>query len=152
MADSGVSPPAGSQCDALTTDGVGSHHTGDTVVAFSYYSVGIQNNEFLGANWNRKGSVKQANLKRDIKNIFASSCGIQAVFISEWGHMFPNIDDMLIGLTDADGNISEILFRNYTKFYFDTIIAELNLSHIEVYAMPPYVALVNPSYWQVHAC
>ena len=66
-----------------------------TVVAFASYNVGIQNLEILGKNWNKTSSSKQARLKNDITAIFATQHGIQVLFLSEFGHMTPNIDSEL---------------------------------------------------------
>ena len=66
-----------------------------TVVAFASYNVGIQNAEILGKNWNKTSSSKQARLKNDIADIFASQHGIQVLFLSEFGQMTPNIDSEL---------------------------------------------------------
>ena len=50
--------PSGNCCiRAMATpigDGDGMHLTDDVVVAFSFYNVGIHNNEVLSANWKKK--------------------------------------------------------------------------------------------------
>ena len=55
-------PGDGAHLTSDTAASDGSHFTGDTVVAFAFYNVGIQNNEILGAAWNKPNIPKQEKL------------------------------------------------------------------------------------------
>ena len=84
--------------------GDGSHLAADAVVAFAFYNVGIPNGELLGNNWQKswhKGSAKskKVKLKVDIDATFSAEVGIQALFISEFGQMYPNIDEFVPDMT-----------------------------------------------------
>ena len=59
-----------------------------------FYNVGIQNNEVHG----RNSHAKCRKLQSDIEKIFDPNRGVQALFLSEFGNMFKNID---IDLTRA---------------------------------------------------
>ena len=72
---------------------------GFSVVAFAFYNVGINNMELLGTKWQKGTSTKKEQLKIDIKATFEADVGIQALFISEFGGMCPNIDEEVAGMT-----------------------------------------------------
>ena len=100
----------------------------DTMVALLSYNVGIQNAEIAGKKWrNRDG--KYNKLKKDVQETFDHDTGIQILLISEFGHMF-----------DIMSNVEEI---------FTTLLAELDLTHVHLEVMPPYVALIDKTAWQV---
>ena len=92
---------SGSRYAALNSDtddsvGDGSHLADDSVVAFAFYNVGLQNKELLGKNWKKPNyDEKKTRFKVDISNIFRFTVGIQALFISEFGQMHPNIDEIV---------------------------------------------------------
>ena len=71
-----------------------------------------------------------------MKKILDSNARIQALFICEFGFMFPTIDD------DASD-------CRFTAKIFQELLGELNMTHFCVCALPPYVALVNCICWQV---
>ena len=64
-----------------------------------------------------------------MQETFDHDTGIQILLISEFGHMFEKMS-----------NVEEI---------FTTLLAELDLTHIHLEAMPPYVALIDNTAWQV---
>ena len=115
-------------------------------VAFAYYNIGIQNTEILGTAWNKPNSEKQRKLRNDVQAIFSAQHGIQCLFISEFGLMSKSIDEEL-GKEQNRG-----VSQPATKTYFEDVLRSINLSHLNVYAIPPYVALVDPTYWHVIEC
>ena len=70
---------------------VGSHHTGDTVVAMAYYNLGVQNLQITGKNWNKKGGTAQL-IAKDVETIFSAKHGIEVVLLSGFGNMYDSID------------------------------------------------------------
>ena len=46
----------------------------------------------------------------------------------------------------------EKLSNDIAKAIFESIIAELHLTDIQVHANPPYVALIHTTYWRVETC
>ena len=76
-------------------------------------------------------------LKVDIEATFCADVGIQALFISEFGQMYSNIDEFVAGMT---------------KDVFEDVLREIDLSHLVIKALPPYVAIVDPTYWEVLDC
>ncbi len=74
-----------------TPASVGSHHTGDTVVAMAYYNLGVQNMQVTGKNWNKKGGTAQL-IAKDIEAIFSAKHGIEVVLLSGFGNMYDSID------------------------------------------------------------
>ena len=69
---------------------VGSHHTGDIVVAMAYYNLGVQNLQITGKNWNKKGGTAQL-IATDIEAIFSAKRGIEVVLLSGFGNMYDSI-------------------------------------------------------------
>ena len=126
------------QCDVLPADVAhstsdiansdGSHLTADTVVAFAFYNVGIQNSEILGTAWNKSNSEKQERLRNDIAAIFAPHHGMQILFISEFGQMGRSIDEELKGRGVAQPATKLFLkhsSRTQLKFYRSTCHATI---------------------------
>ena len=73
----------------------------------------------------------------DIEATFCADVGIQALFISEFGGMCPNIEEEVAGMT---------------KDFFEEVLRDIHLSHLVIVVLPPYVAIVDPTYWQVLNC
>ena len=73
-------------------------------------------------------------LKRDIQATFQGQVGIQALFISEFGNMYQNID------------------AGIAKDVFEELLRDIDLSYLVIKALPPYVAIVDPTYREVLAC
>ena len=117
-----------------TSLGDGPHLADDSVCAFAFYNVGIQNSELLGQKWNSASSPKKRKLRDDIRSTFGAEHGIQALFICEFGGMEPNIDKQVTGLT---------------KNVFEDLLREIEFEHLVIEALPPYVAIVDPEYWQM---
>ena len=115
--------PSGNCCiRAMATpigDGDGMHLTDDVVVAFSFYNVGNPNAEFLEKSWKKPNWIEKQKLIDDIHAIFEADVGIQAVFITEFGQMYPNI---------AAG---------MTKDVFEEVLRDIDLSHLVIKALPP---------------
>ena len=130
---------SGNRYAALASDtslGDGSHLADDSVVAFAFYNVGIPNSELLGQKWKSKSSTKKRKLRADIQSTFGAEYGIQALFICEFGGMDPNIDEEVTGLT---------------KDVFEELLRDIEFEHLVIEALPPYVAIVDPEYWQVRS-
>ena len=51
--------------------------------------------------------------------------------------MYPNIDELSAGMT---------------KDVFEEVLRDIDLSHLVIEALPPYVAIVDPTYWEVLDC
>ena len=117
--------------DDLATEGV---------LAIAYYNVGINNNEILGKPWT-KPSGKREKLKTDIYAIFLPAHGMQVLLICEYGQMHPNIDEVV----QRDDHNPALT----TESVFKEILREIGLSDLEVLVYPPYVAIVDPEYWDV---
>ena len=122
---------------AASAASVDSHHAEDnpangTCIALISYNLGINNKEVLNKAW-QKGP-KRKKLKADIENIFSHANGIQGALLCEFGSML------------------EKLSKDIAKAVFESIIAELHLTDIQVYANPPYVALIHTTYWRVETC
>ena len=66
----------------------------------------------------------------DIEATFCADVGIQALFISEFGGMCPNIDEEVAGMTNV---------------FFAEVLRDIDLSHLVIKALPPYVAIVDPN-------
>ena len=64
-----------------------------------------------------------------MQETFDHDTGIQIMLISEFGHMFEKMS-----------NVEEIV---------TTMLAELDLTHVRLEAMPPYAALMNKAAWQL---
>ena len=122
----------GTRCAALASDGL--HFADGPVVAFAFYNVGIQNNELLGAKFKKR--EKQEKLKIDIKATFNAEVGIQALFIPEFGNMY------------------EIFVKNAetTNQIFEEMLRDIHMTHLVVKVLPPYIAIVDPKYWDVLDC
>ena len=100
------------------------------MVALLSYNVGIQNHEIAGEKKSgQKKKGKYNRLKNDVQKTFEHDTGIQILLISEFGHMFNRIS-----------NAAEI---------FTTLLAELDLTHVHLEVMPPYVALIDKTAWRV---
>ena len=119
-----------------TSLGDGPHLADDSVFAFAFYNVGIPNSELLGQKWKSKSSQKKRKLRADIQSAFEAEYGIQALFICEFGGMDPNIDEEVTGLT---------------KDVFEELLRDIEFEHLVIEALPPYVAIVDPEYWQVRS-
>ena len=115
-----------------------------TDVALMSYNLGIVNTEPGKSNWNSKS----ARIKRDIHSAFSNRVAIRVLLISEFGNMMDCIDNCFSsGVTQWDGSRSYVVYN--TKQFFEEILRELRLTTIEVYALPPYVALVDTTHWHV---
>ena len=68
-------------------------------------------------------------LKNDVEKTFTHDAGIQILLISEFGHMFHKMSN--------------------AEAIFTTLLAELDLTHVHLEVMPPYVALIDKTAWQV---
>ena len=135
--------PAHRPGDSVALDG--SHLAGDTFVAIAFYNVGLNNKELLGQKWNKKNCPKQRKLQDDIESIFAAEHAIQALFLTEFGGMDPTIDELLLAPENLD------VEQPLTKTYFENMLKRIpTLSFLIVHVEPPYVALVDPTYWHVH--
>ena len=135
--------PAHRPGDSVASDG--SHLAGDTFVAIAFYNVGLNNKELLGQKWNKKNCPKQRKLQDDIESIFAAEHAIQALFLTEFGGMDPTIDELLLAPENLD------VEQPLTKTYFENMLKRIpTLSFLIVHVEPPYVALVDPTYWHVH--
>ena len=113
------------------------------VAAFAFYNVGIPNNEIAGSQFNHQNSTKKDKLRHDIQAIFtgptSERASIQALFICEYGHMNDRIWDLKQDALEA-------------KRVFVELLVQINLNYLVVYAMPPYIAIVDPNYWKVVDC
>jgi hypothetical protein len=125
-------PAAGNRFAALASDG--SHLADDSVVAFAFYNVGINEKELSGATF--KKNQKRERFKTDIKAIFNGPVEIQALFICEFGMMHKNS-------LENSWN---------TRFIFEELLRDIDLSHLVIKALPPYVAIVDPNHWDVLDC
>ena len=74
--------------------------------------------------------------------MFASRHGIQVVLLSEFGSMYACVDDKWKKATPAGSTLS----------FFQDIVRKMNNEDIVVHALPPYVALVDSSVWEVQFC
>ena len=118
----------------------------------AFYNVGINNSEVPARRWADKCEM----LKRDIQKLFRRDRGVQAVFISEFGNMFKNIDK---NMRNADsqpskrrrGGVPQLAARTETSTLelFRSIVLEIHRPDITVRAHPPYVALVSTEDWSV---
>ena len=107
---------------------VDAHHAvTNTTVAVMSYNVGINNTEIMGNHWASKYEL----LRDDIESIFAHEVGVQVLLLSEYGNM---LDSMT---------------ASSTKEVFQELLNELELTHIEIEAAPPYVALIDTNCWRV---
>ena len=123
---------------------VDSHHAAhissdNTTVALMSYNVGITNKEVKSQGWAKAGG-KRLKLNSDVQKIFKNQHGIQIALISEMG-------SMLNKLSHSSGG-SHLTAQEI----FEDIIAELNLTHIQVNANAPYVALIDTTCWRVTNC
>ena len=116
-----------------TLASVGSHHAEDIVCSVVSYNIGVQNREVIGRNWYRKADL----ILRDMLAIFESSHGVQVALLSEFGNMYACIDDQ---------------WESDTKSFFEGIVREMHNDDLSVFALPPYVALVDSSVWEVKLC
>ena len=112
---------------------VGSHHAEDIVSSLVSYNIGVQNREVIGRKWYRKAHL----ILRDMLAIFESSHGVQVALLSEFGNMYACIDDQ---------------WESDTKSFFEGIVREMHNDDLSVFALPPYVALVDSSVWEVKLC
>ena len=121
---------------------VDSHHAADissdnTTVALMSYNVGIQNKEVRSNGW-AKSAGTRLKLKSDIEKIFRNQHGIQTALLCEIGRMWDKLSS-----GGSHPTAQEI---------FEGIIAELGLTHIQVNADEPYVALIDTRCWSVRYC
>ena len=100
----------------------------DTVVALLSYNVGIQNAEICGQKW-RTSNGNYNKLKKDVRDTFGHSTGIQIMLICEFGNMFEA--------------------ACYVKDIFTKLLEEAELTHVHLEVMPPYVALIDKTAWEV---
>ena len=132
---------SGNRFAALASDtflGDGFHLADEFVVGFAFYNVGINNDEVLSTKWLKGGlSSKRVKLKVDIEATFTGPFAIHALFISEFGQMYPNIDEFVAGMT---------------RDMFEDLLREIDLTHLVIIALPPYVAIVDSRYWEVLDC
>jgi hypothetical protein len=126
---------------AVTPASVGSHHAGDIVGAVTSYNLGVQNDEVTSKNW-EKPTGKADRILWDIEAMFASRHGIQVVLLSEFGNMYACVDDKWKKAKPAGSTLS----------FFQDIVKKMNNEDIVVHALPPYVALVDSSVWEVQFC
>ena len=134
--------------DAQLFAGDGSHLscTNDAdVVAFAFYNVGIINNTITGSNWYKQNNGTQQYLREDIANIFQANRGIQCLCLSEFGQMSPSID--LVLREGIDG-----VSQPSTQEYFEKLVRDINVPHLRVHAMAPYVAFIDSTVWKVNKC
>jgi hypothetical protein len=122
----------GNRFAALASDG--SHLADDSVVAFAFYNVGINDTELQGATF--KKNRKREKLKTDIKAMFNGPVEIQALFICEFGIMHKDCLEK----------------TEVTHQIFEELLCDIDLSHLVIKALPPYVAVVDPNYWDVLDC
>ena len=112
-----------------------SHNADDDVVAFAFYNVGILDTELQGAKIKKK--AKRERLETDIKATFTGYTAIQALFLCEFGNM----------MTNYHGNTGEQTL--FTEQIFKELLCDIDMSHLVVHALPPYIAIVDPNYWHV---
>ncbi len=115
-----------------------SHNADDDVVAFAFYNVGILDTELQGAKIKKK--AKRERLETDIKATFTGYTAIQALFLCEFGNM----------MTNYHGNTGEQTL--FTEQIFKELLCDIDMSHLVVHALPPYIAIVDPNYWDVNEC
>ncbi len=115
--------------------GVCSHNAADYFVSFSFYNLGILDNELDGPRV--KKNQKRTRIKNDIAAVFDGEIPIQALFVCEFGNMQTNY----YGNTDQQARDAAQIFEE--------ILDDLSMSHLVVRAIPPYIAIVDPNYWEV---
>jgi len=79
---------------------------------------------------------KREKLKTDIKAMFNGPVEIQALFICEFGIMHKDCLEK----------------TEVTHQIFEELLCDIDLSHLVIKALPPYVAVVDPNYWDVLDC
>ena len=119
---------------ATANPSVDSHHAAkiacqSRTVALVSYTVGIHNNELRKKGWAKSG--KRFKLKADIQKIFVHQKVIQIGLFSQMGNMVHR-------LSHSSGGSHPTL-----EDIFQGIITELSLTHIQVWANAPYVALID---------
>ena len=110
----------------------------DTTVAVMSYNVGIHNEEVKSKGWAK--SAKLQKLKADVRMIFEHQHGIQITCISEMGNTVGRLSHNSGGPHPTAQGI------------FEGIITDLGLTHIQVCAHAPYVALIDTLSWHVITC
>ena len=126
-----------------------SHASDQTHVAFAFYNVGLQNDMILARSWNRASSDKQKKLRDDIMNIFRNEQEIQCLFLSGFGRMDVTIDNVL-----HNQRLHNVLdgLPPPTQQYFEQLVEDINLTHLVVRAIAPYIALIDSTYWMINEC
>ena len=129
---------------AASSTSVVSHHAADissatTTVVLVSYNVEIPNIEVTGQGWAKPGG-KQLKLKSDVEKIFKNRHGIHIALFSEVGNM-------LVRLSHSTGDSHPT-----AQEMFEGIVADLNLTHIQVKANEPYVALIDTTWWRAITC
>ena len=129
---------------AASSASVVSHHAADissatTTVALVSYNVEIPNTEVTGQGWAKPGG-KQLKLKSDVENIFKNRHGIHIA-------LFSAVGNMLVRLSHSTGDSHPT-----AQEMFEGILADLNLTHIQVKAHEPYVALIDTTWWRPITC
>ena len=102
-------------------------------------NVGILNNEVKSKGWAEVGG-KLLKLKTDVQRIFENQHGIQIALFSDVGNMLDKLSHSSGG---SHPTAEEI---------FEGIITDLGLTHIQVKANAPYVALIDTTCWRVRTC
>ena len=133
---------------AGSTSSDDAHHAAtpltDTTVAVVSYNIGYQNNEFGANNWHRKFQ----KLQNDVASVFSHETGIQIMLLSEFGNMFASADKIFSsGVTQPTGNTLTTVYN--TREVFENLLADVDMTHIHVYAAAPYVALIDSHCWRV---
>ena len=121
---------------------VGSHHAEDIVSSVVSYNIGVQNPEVTGKNWYKYNTGKADLILGDMLAIFESSHGVQVALLSEFGNMYDCIDD----------EWQNAGYPSDTQSFFEGIVKKMHNDDIRVFALPPYVALVDSSVWDVKLC
>lgn len=137
-----------------------SQHAGPQV-KLVFYNVGIQNNEVTGRDWR----TKTRRMENDIKQILPSHSRVQGVLISEFGNMHISIDHFFderartTALNKSQRSRGGILqsadycvVSENAQTYFERMMRHLELDDVDVFARPPYIALIRRSHWHVISC
>ena len=127
---------SGTHHTATKSDDNGGVHHNTTTFCMLSYNIGIQNNE---AHKIIARDTKYQSLRDDIRVTFNNEHNITIMLISEFGNMWKVIDHEL----ESHGWSTEGVFT--------TILRELGLEYIKVYANAPYVALIDSRVWFVTA-
>ena len=130
---------------------VDAHHAADamqvTSVALMSYNVGINNTEPRGKNWIRH-KRKYYKLRDDIKSTFAHEKSIEILLLCEFGFMNSSIDvELSHGVEQPMGDTWCNVYSTYELF--KKMLMDIEMTHIEVIAHPPYVALYDTTSWRV---